>query len=176
MNKFLLIILISLFSLTVNSCAKKSSDDSSSTNDLLTGTFKLKTFNMSETINSSTTDYPYTVTHIVTDDYSYFGNTISNNGENYSRTVFGKVVFSYDGRDNITLDCDGHQKSYKKVGELLQFVSTVNSGCTTQNYGLENTTTYTDNFSVKSDSINTQTILQENGTISRINTVDLERQ
>jgi hypothetical protein len=176
MNKFLLIILISLFSLTVISCAKKSSDDSSSTNDLLTGTFKLKTFNMSETINSSTTDYPYTVTHIVTDDYSYFGNTISNNGENYSRTVFGKVVFSYDGRDNITLDCDGHQKSYKKVGELLQFVSTVNSGCTTQNYGLENTTTYTDNFSVKSDSINTQTILQENGTISRINTVDLERQ
>ena len=176
MNKVLYIILISLFSLTVISCAKKSSDDSSSTNDLLTGTFKLKTFNMSETINSSTTDYPYTVTHIVTDDYSYFGNTISNNGENYSRTVFGKVVFSYDGRDNITLDCDGHQKSYKKVGELLQFVSTVNSGCTTQNYGLENTTTYTDNFSVKSDSINTQTILQENGTISRINTVDLERQ
>ena len=176
MNKILYIILISLFSLTILSCAKKSSDDSSSTNDLLTGTFKLKTFNMSETINSSTTDYPYTVTHIVTDDYSYFGNTISNNGENYSRTVFGKVVFSYDGRDNITLDCDGHQKSYKKVGELLQFVSTVNSGCTTQNYGLENTTTYTDNFSVKSDSINTQTILQENGTISRINTVDLERQ
>jgi hypothetical protein len=176
MSKVLYIILISLFSLTVISCAKKSSDDSSSTNDLLTGTFKLKTFNMSETINSSTTDYPYTVTHIVTDDYSYFGNTISNNGENYSRTVFGKVVFSYDGRDNITLDCDGHQKSYKKVGELLQFVSTVNSGCTTQNYGLENTTTYTDNFSVKSDSINTQTILQENGTISRINTVDLERQ
>ena len=176
MKKILHVILISLFILTVNSCAKKSSDDSSSTNDLLTGTFKLKTFNMSETINSSTTDYPYTVTHIVTDDYSYFGNTISNNGENYSRTVFGKVVFSYDGRDNITLDCDGHQKSYKKVGELLQFVSTVNSACTTQNYGLENTTTYTDNFSVKSDSINTQTILQENGTISRINTVDLERQ
>ena len=176
MKNILLIILISFFSLTVISCAKKSSDDSSSTNDLLTGTFKLKTFNMSETINSSTTDYPYTVTHIVTDDYSYFGNTISNNGENYSRTVFGKVVFSYDGRDNITLDCDGHQKSYKKVGELLQFVSTVNSGCTTQNYGLENTTTYTDNFSVKSDSINTQIILQENGTISRINTVDLERQ
>ena len=176
MKKILHVILILLFILTVNSCAKKSSDDSSSTNDLLTGTFKLKTFNMSETINSSTTDYPYTVTHIVTDDYSYFGNTFSNNGENYSRTVFGKVVFSYDGRDNITLDCDGHQKSYKKVGELLQFVSTVNSGCTTQNYGLENTTTYTDNFSVKSDSINTQTILQENGTISRINTVDLERQ
>ena len=176
MKKILHVILVLLFILTVNSCAKKSSDDSSSTNDLLTGTFKLKTFNMSETINSSTTDYPYTVTHIVTDDYSYFGNTISNNGENYSRTVFGKVVFSYDGRDNITLDCDGHQKSYKKVGELLQFVSTVNSGCTTQNYGLENTTTYTDNFSVKSDSINTQTILQENGTISRINTVDLERQ
>ena len=72
--------------------------------------------------------------------------------------------------------CDGHQKSYKKVSETLQFVSLVNSGCTTQNYSLENTTTYTDNFSVKSDSINTQTILQENGTISRINTADLERQ
>ena len=145
-------------------------------NELITGTFKLKTFEMNETISSSTTDYPYTVTHIVTDNYSYFGNTISNNGENYSRTVFGKVVFSYDGRDNMTLDCDGHQKSYKKVGELLQFVSTVNSGCTTQNYSLENTTTYTDNFSVKSDSIITQTILQENGTISRINTVDWEKQ
>ena len=176
MKKILHVILILLFILTVNSCAKKSSDDSSSTNDLLTGTFKLKTFNMSETISSSTTDYPYTVTHIVTDNYSYFGNTISNNGENYSRTVFGKVVFSYDGRDNMTLDCDGHQKSYKKVGELLQFVSTVNSGCTTQNYGLENTTTYTDNFSVKSGSIITQTLLQENGTISRINTSDWERQ
>ena len=176
MKKILHVILILLFILTVNSCAKKSSDDSSSTNDLLTGTFKLKTFNMSETISSSTTDYPYTVTHIVTDNYSYFGNTISNNGENYSRTVFGKVVFSYDGRDNITLDCDGHQKSYKKVGELLQFVSTVNSGCTTQNYSLENTTTYTDNFSVKSGSIITQTLLQENGTISRINTADWERQ
>ena len=176
MKKILHVILILLFILTVNSCAKKSSDDSSSTNDLLTGTFKLKTFNMSETISSSTTDYPYTVTHIVTDNYSYFGNTISNNGENYSRTVFGKVVFSYDGRDNMTLDCDGHQKSYKKVGELLQFVSTVNSGCTTQNYSLENTTTYTDNFSVKSGSIITQTLLQENGTISRINTADWERQ
>jgi hypothetical protein len=51
---------------------------------------------MNETISSSTTDYPYTVTHIVTDNYSYFGNTISNNGDNYSGTVFGKVVFSYD--------------------------------------------------------------------------------
>ena len=176
MNKVLSIILISLYSLTFISCAKKSSDDSSSTNDLMTGTFKLKTFKINETISSSTTDYPYTVTHIVTDDYSYFGNTFSNNGENYSRTVFGKVVFSYDGSDNMTLDCDGHQKSYKKVGELLQFVSTVNSGCTTQNYGLENTTTYTDNFSVKSDSIITQTLLQENGTISRIWTSDYERQ
>ena len=176
MKKILHVILILLFILTVNSCAKKSSDDSSSTNDLLTGTFKLKTFNMSETINSSTTDYPYTVTHIVTDDYSYFGNTFSNNGENYSRTVFGKVVFSYDGRDNMTIDCDGHQKSYEKVGEIIQFVSTVNNGCTSQNYGLENTTTYTDNFSVKSGSIITQTLLQENGTISRINTSDWERQ
>ena len=42
---------------------------------------------MSETISSSTTDYPYTVTHIVTDNYSYFGHTISNDGDNYSRTV-----------------------------------------------------------------------------------------
>ena len=180
--KYLLIILsIFLFSLTVISCAKKSSDDSSSKtsksfNELITGTFKLKTGKMSETISSSTTDYPYTVTHIVTDNYSYFGNTISNNGDNYSRTVFGKVVFSYDGRDNMTLDCDGHQKSYKKVGELLQGVSIVNSGCTTQNYSLENTTTYTDNFSVKSGSIITQTLLQENGTISRIWTSDYERQ
>ena len=76
----------------------------------------------------------------------------------------------------MTLYCDGHQKSYKKVGELLQGVSIVNSGCTTQNYSLENTTTYTDNFSVKSGSIITQTLLQENGTISRINTSDWERQ
>ena len=136
----------------------------------------MKTLELNETISSSTTDYPYTVTHIVTDNYSYFGNTISNNGENYSRTVFGKVVFSYDGRDNMTIDCDGHQKSYKKVSETLQFVSTVNNGCTSQNYGLENTTTYTDNFSVKSDSIITQTLLQENGTISRIWTSDYERQ
>ena len=65
MKKILHVILILLFILTVNSCAKKSSDDSSSTNDLLTGTFKLKTFNMSETISSSTTDYPYTVTHMM---------------------------------------------------------------------------------------------------------------
>ena len=64
----------------------------------------------------------------------------------------------------------------EKVGEILQFVSTVNNGCTSQNYGLENTTTYTDNFSVKSDSIITQTLLQENGTISRIWTSDYERQ
>ena len=176
MKKILHVILILLFILTVNSCAKKSSDDSSSTNDLLTGTFKLKTFNMSETISSSTTDYPYTVTHIVTDNYSYFGNTISNNGDNYSITVFGKVVFSYDGRDNMTIDCDGHQKSYKKVSETLQFVSLVNSGCTSQNFSLENTTTYTDNFSVKSDSIITQIDLQENGTISSIITSDWERQ
>ena len=176
MKKILHVILILLFILTVNSCAKKSSDDSSSTNDLLTGTFKLKTFNMSETISSSTTDYPYTVTHIVTDNYSYFGNTISNNGENYSRTVFGKVVFSYDGRDNITLDCDGHQKSYKKVSETLQFVSLVNSGCTSQNYSLKNTTTSTDIFSVKSDSIITQIILHDNSTIFRVKTLDWERQ
>ena len=179
MNKVLYIILISLFSLTFISCSEKDESTDTTTksfNELITGTFKLKTFEMNETISSSTTDYPYTVTHIVTDNYSYFGNTISNNGENYSRTVFGKVVFSYDGRDNMTLDCDGHQKSYKKVGELLQGVSIVNSGCTTQNYSLENTTTYTDNFSVKSGSIITQTLLQENGTISRIWTSDYERQ
>ena len=176
MNKVLYIIFISLFSLTIISCAKKSSDDSSSTNDLMTGTFKLKTFKINETISSSTTDYPYTVTHIVTDNYSYFGNTISNNGDNYSITVFGKVVASYDGRDNITIDCDGYQKSYKKVGETLQVVSLVKSGCTSQNFSLENTTTSTDNFSVKSDSIITQIALQENGTISRIITSDWERQ
>ena len=86
-----------------------------------TGTFKLKTFKINETISSSTTDYPYTVTHIVTDNYSYFGHTISNDGDNYSRTVFGKVVFSYDGRDNMTIDCDGHQKSYKNKVETSQF-------------------------------------------------------
>ena len=176
MKHLLIILSLFLFSLTVISCAKKSSDDSSSTNDLMTGTFKSKTFNLSETINSSTTDYTYTLSHIVTDKYSYFGQTISNNGENYTRTVFGKIVASSDGRDNITFDCDGHQKSYEKVGEILQFVSTVNNGCTSQNYGLENTTTYTDNFSVKSDSIITQTLLQENGTISRIWTSDYERQ
>ena len=175
MKKCLYILLISCFSLTIISCRSDSGSSTTSDNSF-TGTFKLKTFKINETISSSTTDYPYTVTHIVTDNYSYFGNTISNNGENYSRTVFGKVVFSYDGRDNMTLDCDGHQKSYKKVGELLQFVSIVNSGCTTQNYSLENTTTYTDNFSVKSGSIITQTLLQENGTISRIWTSDYERQ
>jgi len=136
----------------------------------------LKTGKMSETISSSTTDYPYTVIHIVTDNYSYFGNTISNNGDNYSITVFGKVVASYDGRDNITIDCDGYQKSYKKVGETLQVVSLVKSGCTSQNFSLENTTTSADNFSVKSDSIITQIDLQENGTISRIITSDWERQ
>ena len=174
MNKVLNIILISIFSLTVISC--KSSDDSSSTNDLMTGTFKSKTFNLSETINSTTTDYTYTLSHIVTDKYSYFGQTISNNGENYTRTVFGKVVASSDGRDNITFDCDEHQKSYEKVGEILQFVSNVKNGCTSVNYSLENTTTYTDNFSVKSDSIINQTLLQENCTISRIWTSDYERQ
>ena len=89
---------------------------------------------MSETISSSTTDYPYTVTQGVTDNYSYFGNTISNNGGNYSRNVFGKVVFSYDGRDNMTIDCNGYQKSCEKVGESLQFVSLINSSYTSQNY------------------------------------------
>ena len=76
----------------------------------------------------------------------------------------------------MTINCDGHQKSYEKVGELLQSVSTIKNGCTTQNYVLENTTTYTDNFSVKSDSIITHIALQENGTISRIITSDWERQ
>ena len=175
-----IILSLFLFSFTVISCSEKDENETTTTtksfNELITGTFKLKTFEMNETISSSTTDYPYTVTHIVTDNYSYFGNTISNNGDNYSGTVFGKVVFSYDWRDNMTIDCDWHQKSFEKVGESLQFVSLVNSGCTSQNYSLENQTTYTDNLSVKSDSIITQTILQENGTISRINTVDYERQ
>ena len=53
------------------------------------------------------------------------------------------------------------KKVKKKVSETLQFVSLVNSGCTSQNYSLENTTTYTDNISVKSDSIITQTLLHE---------------
>ena len=177
MNKVLYIILISLFSFTVISCGeKKESTTSKSFNELITGTFKLKTVKMSETISSSTTDYPYTVTHIVTDNYSYFGNTISNNGDNYSITVFGKVVASYDGRDNITIDCDGYQKSYKKVGETLQVVSLVKSGCTSQNFSLENTTTSADNFSVKSDSIITQIILHDNSTIFRVKTLDWERQ
>ena len=175
MKKCLYILLISCFSLTIISCRSDSGSSTTSDNSF-TGTFKLKTFKINETISSSTTDYPYTVTHIVTDNYSYFGNTISNNGDNYSITVFGKVVASCDGRDNITIDCDGYQKSYKKVGETLQVVSLVKSGCTSQNFSLENTTTSTDNFSVKSDSIITQIALQENGTISRIITSDWERQ
>jgi hypothetical protein len=183
MNKVLYIILISLFSLTVISCSEKDENEPTTTtttttsfNELITGTFKLKTFEVNETISSSTTDYHYTVTHIVTDNYSYFGHTISNNGDNYSRTIFGKVVLSYDGRDNMTIDCDGHQKSYKKVSETLQFVSLVNNGCTTQNYSLKNTTTSTDIFSVKSDSIITQIILRDNSTIFRVKTLDWERQ
>jgi hypothetical protein len=181
MKKILHVILISLFVLTVISCSEKDENETTATtttsfNELITGTFKLKTFEVNETINSSTTDYPYTVTHIVTDNYSYFGHTISNNGDNYSRTIFGKVVLSYDGRDNMTIDCDGHQKSYKKVSETLQLVSLVNNGCTTQNYSLENTTTSTDIFSVKSDSIITHIILRDNGTIFRVKTLDWERQ
>ena len=185
MKKILQIFLIYCFSLTVISCSEKDENETTTTTttttttsfkELITGTFKLKTFEMSETINSSTTDYPYTVTHIVTENYSYFGHTISNNGDNYSRTIFGKVVLSYDGRDNMTIDCDGHQKSYKKVSETLQFVSLVNSGCTTQNYSLKNTTTSTDIFSVKSDSIITQIILHDNSTIFRVKTLDWERQ
>ena len=69
-----------------------------------------------------------------------------------------------------------HQKSYKKVSDTLQFVSLVNSGCTTQNYSLKNTTTSTDIFSVKSDSIITQIILHDNSTIFRVKTLDWERQ
>ena len=61
----------------------------------------------------------------------------------------------------MTINCDGHQKSYEKVGEPPQFVSLVNSSRTSQNYSLENTTTYTDNISVKSDSIFTHTLLHE---------------
>ena len=182
MKKILQIFLIYCFSLTVISCSEKDENETTTTtttttsfNELITGTFKLKTFEVNETISSSTTDYPYTVTHIVTDNYSYFGHTISNNGDNYSRTIFGKVVLSYDGRDNMTIDCDGHQKSYKKVSETLQFVSLVNSGCTTQNYSLKNTTTSTDIFSVKSDSIITQIILHDNSTIFRVKTLDWER-
>ena len=183
MKKILQIFLIYCFSLTVISCSEKDENETTTTtttttsfNELITGTFKLKTFEVNETISSSTTDYPYTVTHIVTDNYSYFGHTISNNGDNYSRTIFGKVVLSYDGRDNMTIDCDGHQKSYKKVSETLQFVSLVNNGCTTQNYSLKNTTTSTDIFSVKSDSIITQIILHDNSTIFRVKTLDWERQ
>ena len=182
MKKILQIFLIYCFSLTVISCSEKDENETTTTtttttsfNELITGTFKLKTFEVNETISSSTTDYPYTVTHIVTDNYSYFGHTISNNGDNYSRTIFGKVVLSYDGRDNMTIDCDGHDKSYKKVSETLQFVSLVNSGCTTQNYSLKNTTTSTDIFSVKSDSIITQIILHDNSTIFRVKTLDWER-
>ena len=179
MKHLLIILSLLLLSFIIFSCSEKDESTDTTTNsfnELITGTFKLKTLELNETISSSTTDYPYTVTHIVTDNYSYFGHTISNNGDNYSRTIFGKLVLSYDGRDDITLDCDGHQKSYKKVSETLQFVSTVNNGCTSQNYGLENTTTSTDIFSVKSDSIITQTVLHDNGTILRIYTNDWERQ
>ncbi len=187
MNKVLSIILISLFSLSVISCSEKDENETTTTTtdnttttksfkELVTGTFKLKTFEMSETISSSTTDYPYTVTHIVTDNYSYFGHTISNDGDNYSRTVFGKVILSYDGRDNMTIDCDGFKKSYKKVSETLQFESLVNRGCTSQNYSLKNITTSTDIFSIKSDSIITQIIIHDNSTILRVKTLDWERQ
>ena len=177
MKHLLIITTLFLFSFTIISCSeKKGSTTSTSFNELITGNFKLKTGKMSETISSSSTDYYYTVTHIVTEDFSYFGNTISSNGDNYSITVFGKVVASYDGRDNITINCDGYQKSYKKVGETLQMDRLVKSGCTSQNFSLENTTRSTDNFSVISDSIITHIALQENDTISRIITSDWERQ
>jgi len=173
------LITILLF-IAISSCAKKEEkDDSSSTksfNELITGTFKWKTFSIKETVNSSTTDYHYKVSHVVTDNYSFFGNKITNNNGNYSRKVFGKVIFSHEGRDNITFDCDGHEKIYENNNDVLIHITTINHGCNSQNYGLNNTTTYTDNISVKNDSIITQTILQENGTISRINTSDWERQ
>ena len=53
-----------------SSSSTSSGTTNKSFNELITGTFKLKTFEMNETISSSTTDYPYTVTHIVTDNYS----------------------------------------------------------------------------------------------------------
>ena len=117
MKHLLILLSLLLFSFIIFSCSEKDESTDTTTNsfnELITGTFKLKTLELNETISSSTTDYPYTVTHIVTDNYSYFGHTISNNGDNYSRTIFGKVVFSYDGRDDMTLDCDGHQNVIKK--------------------------------------------------------------
>ena len=64
MKHLLIILSLFLFSFTIISCGEKEeSTTSKSFNELITGTFKLKTGKMNETISSSTTDYPYTVTH-----------------------------------------------------------------------------------------------------------------
>ena len=173
----ILIFLCLFLSLIINSCAKEDPDEKNkSFEEKITGTFKLKSFKIKEIDNSSSSEFEYTVNHVSTDNYSYFGNTINQENDLFIRTLFGKVNLTSSGRDNITFDCLGHKRSYEKENDLIKSKTTITNGCNNQNYLLINVTSYNDNFSSSSDTLLEQIAVQDNGTSSRINTAIWERQ
>ena len=94
-----IIFLFFLLFLMINSCAKEDPDEKNkSFEEKITGTFKLKSFKIKEIDNSSSSEFEYTVNHMSTDNYSYFGNTINQENDLFIRTLFGKVNLTSSGR------------------------------------------------------------------------------
>ena len=85
MNKVLYIILISLFSLTIISCAKKSSDDSKTTTDDTTTSDDTTTDDDTTTITSETT-----VAGVI---YRSISVKKKNKNLNFDNAQFGNVKF-----------------------------------------------------------------------------------
>ena len=85
MNKVLYIILISLFSLTIISCAKKSSDDSKTTTDDTTTSDDTTTDDDTTTITSETT-----VAGVI---YRSISVKKKNTNLNFDNAQFGNVKF-----------------------------------------------------------------------------------
>jgi hypothetical protein len=178
--KFLLGLALLLALLSVTNCTNvdESLDpDATNFDEQVVGTFKLTEFHMAETVSGVTTNYNYSLSHQTSGNYTYLGHTITKvSTDNFSRTVFGKIFLSANGRDTMMLNCDGHLQEYQKNGTLLERVRVVNASCTSDNYTLSNTTTYLDNITATSSDVLIHTILQENGTISRLNTGTWKRQ
>ena len=116
MNKVLYIILISLFSLTVISCAKKDSKSSPSTTYTFEGTYRNGDMEFEETINSSTTEKKYAVTHVKTNTSDYRRWILISNGDNFTRYLSGGLIGVSD-TDNISSICNQDVSVWEKINE-----------------------------------------------------------
>ena len=167
MNKVLYIILISLLSLTVISCAKKDSKSSPSTTYTFEGTYRNGDMEFEETINSSTTEKKYAVTHVKTNTSDYRRWILISNGDNFTRFLSGGLIGVSD-TDNISSICNQDVSVWEKINEnKIKLVKFISSDCTDTNIKLDNISDFSDELVLQEDGNLNSTLTMDNNTHNR---------